>query len=346
MMQAVHFRPGGPENLYLADVPLPELWSKHVHLRVIGTAINRADLLQRKGLYPPPQGTTNILGLEATGVIERLAQDCAPGKWTVGDRVMALLPGGGNAEIVSVHEDHLMPLPKTMTFREAAAIPEAWLTAFQLLHFVGSASSSDTILIHAGGSGVGTAAIQLGRLLGAKIIVTAGTEEKLDHALELGAFAAFNYKEEDFSQKVLKATKGKGVNLILDCVGASFWQQNAFVLAMEGRWVLYGLLGGKQIEGDILATILRKRATLTGTTLRARTSEYKAKLIAAFVRDALPHFETKKLRPIIDKEFCLENIEEAHKYMESNSNIGKIVLYVKIYKVAFLSENDDDKDEL
>ncbi|KAJ8315516.1 hypothetical protein KUTeg_007666 [Tegillarca granosa] len=245
MMRAVKFdKPGGADNLYIGQVPVPELRQKEVLIEVYSSAINRADTLQRQGRYPPPKGESDILGLEATGKISQKGPGCSD-KWKIGDRVMALLAGGGNAEYVACHEDILMSVPSTMKFTEAAAIPEVWLTSYQLLHTIGQVKKGDTVLIHAGGSGIGTTATQLAVLAGATPIVTAGSA---------------------------------GVNLILDCIGESFYEQNINSIANEGRWVLYGLLGGGNVNGDIFSKMLRKRITVTGTTLRARSIELSPEL--------------------------------------------------------------------
>jgi len=326
-MRAVQYTPGGPENLGIGSVPIPSLGHGEILLKVFASGINRADTLQRQGFYPPPPGESEILGLEASGIVEKVSEDVT--KWKVGDRVMSLLGGGGNAEWVKVHQDMVMKIPDKLTFLEAAAIPETWLTAYQILHLVGELKGGETVLIHAGGSGVGIAAIQLAKLAGADVIVTAGTDEKIAAAKEHGATHGFNYKSGNFDEHVLKVTEGKGVNVILDCVGASFWEQNATAIAMDGRWVLYGLLGGGQITGDILAKILRKRIKLVGTTLRARSIEYKAHLINKF-RDSVGNsFEEGKLKIVIDTVYPLGKISEAHKLMESNANTGKIILQVR-----------------
>lgn len=335
-MRAVTFEPSGPENLRIGLVPVPKLREKEVLLKVYATAINRADTLQRKGLYPPPPGESDILGLEAVGIVEKLGPGCVK-TWQTGDRVMALLPGGGNAEFVASREELLMPVPDNLEFNRAAAIPEVWLTAFQLLFLVGRVKKNDTVLIHAGGSGVGTAAVQLCRQFGARAIVVAGSQEKIDLAKSLGAEEGFNYKESMFEPKVLKHTDGKGVDLILDCVGGSFFNQNINSIATEGTWVVYGLMGGRTIEtGDHLGKILQKRITIVGSTLRARSIQYKESLIADFTQRALPHFSSGEFRPIIDTTLPLDSIQEAHTLMESNKTTGKIVLQVR----------DQVKDEL
>ncbi|XP_033739726.1 quinone oxidoreductase PIG3-like isoform X2 [Pecten maximus] len=337
MMNAVQFGPdGAASSMHIGKVPIPEVRAHEVLIKVHATAINRADILQRKGRYAPPPGESEILGLEAVGTIETLGPDCGS-RWKLGDKVMTLLAGGGNAEYVAGHEDLLMPVPSGFTFKKAAAIPEVWLTAFQLLHTVGKIQAGESVLIHAGGSGVGTAAVQLASLVGATPIVTAGSNEKISRAKELGAMAGFNYKEGDFGHKVLEATKGKGVDLILDCVGESFYEQNMQSVKTEGRWIVYGLLGGGNVNGDMLAKLLRKRISIMGSTLRARSIQYKGDLVRNFVEAALPHFDSGKLKPIIDTVFPMENISAAHMYMESNANTGKIVIEVR---------KGDAKDEL
>lgn len=330
-MKYVHYEKGGPVNLSIQTTKSPSLREREVLVKVFATAINRADTLQRKGLYPPPPGESTILGLEATGTIEKIGTDCT-GSWKVGDRVMALLAGGGYAEYVAVPEDLLLPVPAEMKFTTAAGIPEVWLTAYQLMHLAGELKKGDTVLIHAGGSGVGTAAVQLCVLAGCKPIVTAGSESKLEMAKNLGAVAGFNYKEGDWSDKVLQYTQGRGVDLILDCIGASYYEQNMKSIGMEGRWVLYGLLGGGTLNGDIFSQLLRKRVRITGTTLRARDLQYKKRVTDGFAKDCLPLFKDGSqsgLKPIIDTVFPFHKVSEAHRYMEANKNTGKIVLQVR-----------------
>ncbi|XP_034530278.1 quinone oxidoreductase PIG3 [Notolabrus celidotus] len=330
MMRAVCVDvPGGPENLLLRTVPRPEPKDGEVLIKVHATALNRADLLQRRGLYPPPPGESDIIGLEVAGTVDTLG----PGVkrvWRPDDRVMALLCGGGYAEYVSVPEELLLPVPSDLPLCQAAAIPEAWLTAFQLLVFIAQVKEGEVVLVHAGASGVGTAAVQLVRLLGAVPVVTAGSPEKLKIAEELGAAAGFNYKEGGFAQRVQDFTGGKGANVILDCIGGSNWEQNVSSLAMDGRWVLYGTMGGRTVEGDLLGKLLSKRGHLLCSLLRSRSLQYKAELVQAFSSRALPYFSEKpvSLKPVIDSTFTLEDIAEAHRHMEANKNMGKIVVNV------------------
>uniref|UniRef100_A0A8D2PBC6 Tumor protein p53 inducible protein 3 n=1 Tax=Zosterops lateralis melanops TaxID=1220523 RepID=A0A8D2PBC6_ZOSLA len=330
MFAAYFDRPGGPENLYMKEVVKPDPGEGEVLVRVFASALNRADLLQRTGKYPPPKGASGILGLEAAGSVAELGPGCS-GRWKVGDAVMALLPGGGQAQFVTVPEGLLMPVPKDMTYTQAAAIPEAWLAAFQLLHFVGKVQEGERVLIHAGASGVGMAAIQLVRLAKAIPIVTAGTQEKLEATAKAGAAAGFNHKKEDFSKKVLEFTQGSGADIILDCVGASYWEKNLNCLSTDGRWIIYGLLGGGEVHGDLLARLLSKRATIHTSLLRSRDKEYKERLVRAFTEEALPHFSrgaSPRLQPLVDSVYALQDIAKAHRAMEENRNIGKIIIEI------------------
>jgi len=326
-MKAVQCKqPGGPEVLCVGSEPCPSPGPGEVLVHVSHSAVNRADTLQRQGAYPPPQGASHILGLEAAGKVAALG----PGvnSWKVGDPVMALLSGGGNAEYVTVAASHLLPVPSSMEMEKAAAIPEVWLTAYQLLYFVGEIKKGDVVLIHAGGSGVGTAAIQLVKRAGGKSIVTAGSQAKLDLAIQLGAEKGINYKQEDFEPAVQEWTKGRGVDIILDCVGGSYSQKNINCLAPDARWVVYGLMGGGDVSGPLLTALLRKRASIRGSTLRSRDDEYKGKLVAAFARDCLPGFTFGALKPVIDCVYDLKEIGKAHERMGANANIGKIVLKI------------------
>ncbi|XP_032356761.1 quinone oxidoreductase PIG3 isoform X1 [Etheostoma spectabile] len=330
MMRAVCVDvPGGPENLLLRTVSRPQPKGGEVLIKVHATALNRADLLQRRGLYPPPPGGSDIIGLEVAGTVDTLGPG-VKGGWRPDDRVMALLSGGGYAEYVSVPEELLMPVPPNLTLCQAAAIPEAWLTAFQLLVFIAQVKEGEVVLAHAGASGVGTAAVQLVRLFGAVPVVTAGSPEKLKMAENLGAAAGFNYKEESFAQGVHDFTGGKGANIILDCIGGCNWEQNVSSLATDGRWVLYGTMGGRAVEGDLLGKLLSKRGHLLCSLLRSRSLQYKADLVKAFSHRVLPCFSEQpaSLRPVIDSTFNLEDIAEAHRHMEANKNTGKIVINV------------------
>lgn len=330
-MKYVHYEKGGAENLSIRTTNTPALREREVLVKVYASAINRADTLQRKGFYPPPPGESEILGLEAAGTVEKVGSDCT-GSWKIGDKVMALLTGGGYAEFVAVPEDILLPVPVGMSLTVAGGIPEVWLTAYQLLHVAGELEKGDSVLIHAGGSGVGTAAVQLCIQAGCKPIVTAGSESKLQMAKDLGAVAGYNYKEGDWSEKVLEFTQGRGVDLIIDCIGASYYEQNMKSIRTEGRWVLYGLLGGGNISGDMFSQLLRKRIRITGTTLRARKLQYKKNITDGFSKNCLPLFKDgskPQLKPIIDTIFPFHKVADAHRYMEANKNTGKIVLQIR-----------------
>lgn len=315
----------------VSDTPRPVPKAGQVLIKVSATAVNRADTLQRKGLYPPPPGASDILGLEASGVVEAFGPECKE-NFKLGQTVMALLGGGGYAEYVVVHEDHIMALPEGISVVNAAGIPEAWLTAYQILHFVGDLKKDDVVVVHAGGSGVGTSLIQLALLEGATVFVTSGSERKRQFAVELGAKAAFP-RGDEWADQVLEATDGVGATLVLDCIGASYWAQNVKSVAKDGRIVVYGLMGGREISGPVLGQILAKRLTITGTTLRTRSDKYKAELVAAFVKNAIPHFKgvdgaSPKLTQVIDRVMALEEVVAAHDCMEADSNLGKIIMKV------------------
>jgi len=286
-MRAVGFTsPGLIENLQIVSRQVPVLKKNECLLKVYYSAINRADTLQRKGLYPPPPNESDILGLEAAGVICKTQ----PGlKWKQNERVMALLAGGGNAEYVAVNEKTLMRIPDEMSFEQAAAITEVWLTAFQLIYWISSVVNSSsltgrevkdtTFLVHAGASGVGTSLIQiLKKVLNVRdVYATCGSGEKKRFLEEnLNVTRAINYKEESFEKSVRELTGDRGVDVVFDCVGGSYWRQNLESLAVDGEWVLYGLMGGGSVDGDILKEMLRKRIHLKSTTLRARSIEVAA----------------------------------------------------------------------
>jgi tumor protein p53-inducible protein 3 len=327
LMKAIIVKePGGPEVLEWLDTPDPKLQPDELLVRVQATAINRADLLQRRGLYPPPPGASPILGMEMAGEVLEVGAACGS-NWQPGQRVMALLAGGGYAEKVTVPAVHAMPLPDNLSFEEGAAIPEAFLTAYLNLFGLGELKEGQTVLIHAGGSGVGTAAIQLAREAGATVLVTAGSAEKLERCRQLGATGLINYKQEAFAVKVKELTGGQGVNLILDFIGADYFDGNLASLALYGRLVLIGQLSGSKVQLD-LGQIMRRRLHITGTTLRARSLEEKATLVRQLSDFALPRFADRRLRPVIDSVFPISQASEAHYYMDSNQNFGKIILKV------------------
>jgi len=297
---------GGTEVLQVASLPQPTAGEGQVVLKVAYSAVNRADTLQRAGKYPVPPGSPQGLGLEAVGEVYKVGPGLDNDRWKVGDRAMALLGGGGNAEYVAVQADHLIPVPSELSMEEAACVPEVWLTAYQLLHFVAKIQPGDSVLVHAGGSGVGTAAVQLVKRAGGRSIVTAGSQAKIDLAIKLGADKGVNYREEEFKDAVSKWTNGTGVNIILDCIGGSYSTGNLASLATDGRWVVYGLMGGPEVSGPLLGGVLRKRASIIGTTLRSRSNTYKAELASAFSRGCLGGFSDGSLKPVLDSVFSLE----------------------------------------
>lgn len=316
---------GGPEVLTLSDIPKPQPESHEVLVRVVATAVNRADLLQRMGKYPPPdpQPEFEIPGLECSGVVEEVGSDV--NGWRVGDRVMALLPGGGYAEYVTVPASMLMAVPSNLSLLEAAAIPEVFLTAYDALFHLGELEKGERVLIHAGGSGVGSAAIQLANLYDAYTITTVGDVIKAHKAAELGADLVICYRDQDFAS-VIRET-GQGVDVVLDFIGAPYLQKNIDVCNKRAVIVQIGLLGGASANIN-LASLVFKRIKVIGTSLRGRPLEEKVALNQKFIRLALPYFATGQLRPVVDRLFSWEEVAEAHRYMASNANFGKIILQV------------------
>jgi tumor protein p53-inducible protein 3 len=318
----VHGDSRQPELVW-ADVPDPVYGPDEVLVAVKATAVNRADLSQARGNYPPPPGVTDILGLEMAGVIVATGDQIVD--WQVGDRVCALLPGGGYAELAAVPAGLLMPIPEQWDFAQAAAVPEVWLTAFVNLFLEGGLQAGETVLIHAGASGVGTAAIQLAVQAGATPYITAGSQEKLSACRALGALLAINYKDEDFLTAVLAATDGRGVNLILDPVGGNYLERNVRVLAEYGRMVNIGLLGGAKGELD-MGLLLRRSLRLAGSRLRPRPLAEKMAITRHFRERFWPLLLAGSLRPIIDCHFPLPEAQAAHTYVAQNQNIGKVIL--------------------
>ena len=294
-----------------------------VLVAVRATAVNRADLAQARGHYPPPAGASEILGLEMAGVIEAIGENVTD--WAVGDRVCALLPGGGYAEKTAVPAPMLLRLPDEWSFAWGAAVPEVWLTAFVNLFLEGDLQERETVLIHAGGSGVGTAAIQLAHAVGATVFITAGTPAKLKKGRDLGADLTINYKEQDFYEVIMAATDGQGVDLILDPVGANYLAQNVALLRPFGRLVLIGLLSGSRAELE-LSHLLRKRLRLIGSTLRTRPPAEKISITREFEARFWPMLLSGQLKPVIDTTFPLLEAQAAHEHVRQNKNTGKVIL--------------------
>lgn len=325
-MRAVVVRaPGGSDQLDLARVPAPELVSGTVEIEIKACALNRADLLQRRGSYPPPKGASEILGLECAGVVRAVAPDVSGVE--LGARVMALLAGGGYAERAVVHAGLLMAIPKGFSFAQAAAIPEAFLTASEALFTLGGLAAGQWVLIHAAASGVGTAALQLAKLAGARVIACAGSAEKLEFARGLGADVLVNHREQDFAAVCRDKTDGRGADLILDFVGGSYAERHQTCLAEAGRWVVIGLLGGTQAKLD-LAAVLRRRWQVLGLVMRTRSLADKCAIVERFRSRFLPEFASGRLSPQIDRVYPWSEVRAAHQRMEENANMGKIVLQV------------------
>jgi putative PIG3 family NAD(P)H quinone oxidoreductase len=312
-------------SLYLGEAPIPPVQADHVLIRIHATAVNRADLLQRRGLYPPPPGESNVMGLEAAGVI--VEKGASVQRWQTGDSVFCLLGGGGYAEYVTAPQDMLMPIPGHLSFEQAAAIPEAFYTAFVNLFIEGDLKREERLLIHAGASGVGTAAIQLARQAGAKIFIIAGSDEKIQRCLELGAQFGINYKSEGFTGRINELTQQQGVDVILDCVGGECLRQNVSLLRLKGRLVLIGLLGGSKAEID-LTLVLRKRLRIIGSVLRSRSLAEKIAITAAFKERVLPLLVNQQIQPVIDSVYPLAEAGKAHDHVAANKNFGKVVLRV------------------
>ena len=316
---------GDPEHMTIGEVPTPAPGPDEVRVAVHATALNRADTFQRRGHYPPPEGASPILGLEMAGVVEEVGDGVID--WHEGDRVFSLLAGGGYAEQVVVHKDLLMAIPPGLSMQEAAALPEVFLTAYQALHWLGGVQSSHTVLIHAGASGVGTAAIQLAADAGAIPYVTASAP-KHDVCRRLGAEATIDYESEDFADRIGALTDGEGAHIIIDFIGAPYFHRNVASLAMDGRVIQLATLGGSTVEEVHLRDLMAKRAHLLTSTLRNRSLDYKIQLTQEFASDVLPKFVDEQLRPVIDSTYDWTEVADAHRRMEHNENAGKIVLQV------------------
>jgi putative PIG3 family NAD(P)H quinone oxidoreductase len=326
LMQAIIFdAPGDPEVLRIGEVPIPIPSDKQVRIKVVAAGVNRADTLQRKGKYPPPPGASLILGLEVSGIVESVGKGCL--KWKAGDRVMGLLSGGGYSEYVVMHEDMVMAVPKSLNLIHAAAIPEVFLTAFQSLVWIAHLQPLETVLIHAGASGVGTAAIQLALALDAIPIVTA-SKEKHNLCNHLGARATIDYKTKDFVSEVKSFTNDQGVDVIIDFIGAPYFKKNIEILRNDGRLILLATMGGAKVEEFNLLNLLSRRISVTGTTLRARSTDYQMRLTHDFWKYARPLFEDGTLRAIVDKILPFSEASMAHRLLEENKTAGKVLLKI------------------
>jgi len=321
---------GGPEVLRITEVPVPTPAADEVLVRVHATALNRADLLQRRGLYPNPfPGTHDIPGMEFAGeVVEAPSSPDAThrraSRWKPGDHVMGIVSGGAYAEYLSIPSAQAIRTPRGMTLTDAAAIPEVFITAWDALVLQGGLQPGHTALVHAGASGVGTAAIQICRAMGSRIVVTCSTN-KVQACRDLGAHLVVDYTKDDFARAVAEFTNGRGVEVVLDVIGGDYTVRNVACLALKGRIIQVGTMAGPSSNFNV-ASLMPKRASITGTVLRPRPKEEKIAVSQAFAEALLPDFDAGVLKPIIDKRFTLDHIVQAHQHMEANANIGTIVV--------------------
>jgi tumor protein p53-inducible protein 3 len=326
-MKAVQLKKfGGVDQLFIGEATLPQLKMHEVLVKVKATAVNRADTVQREGKYPPPKGASDIMGLEVAGVIQEVGKD--EDKWKVGDEVMCLLPGGGYAQYATCHRGSIMRIPKGFDFVKAAAISEVFLTAYQTLFQIGRLGKGKSVLIHAGASGVGTAAIQLAKTIGCDKILTTSSGKKTDICKQWGATLAIDYNSTPEWEKTVMEHAPKGIDVILDPVGANYFHQNCHVLGEDGKIVYIAFMSGSMIEKFNLLSLFRKRGSIHFSTLRARTEDYKADLVRSFSDQFLSKYETGELKPVIDTVMKLEDIQLAHKRVETNESAGKIILTV------------------
>jgi putative PIG3 family NAD(P)H quinone oxidoreductase len=314
---------GGPEVMQLADLPRPEVAPGEVLVEVAAAGVNRPDIVQRNGHYPPPPGASPILGLEVSGRVAAVGEGVE--RWQVGDKICALTNGGGYADFVTVPEGQCLPIPGSLSMVEAATLPETFFTVWANVFDRARLKSGEIFLVHGGSSGIGTTAIQLAHQLGARVFATAGSAEKCVACVQLGAEQAINYREEDFVQAVKEATSGHGADVILDMVGGSYIDRNIQVAANDGRIVNIAYLQGARVEVNMLPVML-KRLSLTGSTLRPRSTQVKANLAHSLESQVWPLIEAGKIHPQIAARFPLEEVAEAHRLLESGKIVGKIVL--------------------
>lgn len=317
--------PGEPEQLEIVEIPKPRPRSNEVLVRVAAAGLNRADLLQRRGHYPPPPGASSVFGMEFSGIVEAMGESAS--RWRVGDRVCAIIPGGGYAEYVTVPWDHCLPVPDNVVLKDAAALPEAITTVWANVFEAGALKPHETLLMHGGGSGIGTMAIQMVKAYGAKIFVTVGNSQKVETCQRLGADLVIPYNEEDFGDAVFFATEQRGVDVVLDMQGGSYFPRNLVLLAEGGRHVSLATQENKLATID-LRLVMQKRLIVTGSTLRARSAIEKARLASAVEANVWPWIFENKVKPLIFIRLPLNNVVEAHKVMERGEHIGKIILEV------------------
>jgi putative PIG3 family NAD(P)H quinone oxidoreductase len=322
-MRAVLCRePGGPEVLEVRDVPDPTAGPGEVVVDVAATAINQADLQQRRGVYPPPPGASDVLGLECSGTISAVGDGVE--RWQVGDEVCALLVSGGYADKVGVPAGQLLPIPPGVSLVDAAALPEAACTVWSNVFMIAALRPGETFLVHGGGGGIGTMAIQLAHALGAKVATTVGSEEKAETCRRLGADLAVNYREQDFVEEVRRFDES-GADVVLDHIGAKYLSRNVDVLATEGRLVMIGMMGGRKAELD-LGALMGKRGALIATLLRPRPPEGKAAIVASVEENLWPLVADGTVRPIIHTTVPLSEVSRAHQIVEDSSHVGKVLI--------------------
>src|SRR5580700_10038826 len=326
MHAVVISEPGGPEVLQWTEVEDPRPGPGEVLIEVAAAGVNRADMMQRQGFYPPPPGAPPYPGLECSGTIAALGEGVT--QWHIDDKVCALLSGGGYAEQVVVPAGQLLPVPKSVTLFEAAALPETVCTVYSNIFLGARLAVGETLLIHGGGSGIGTMAIQLAKHFGARVAVTAGSESKLDACRELGADITINYREDDFVGSLMEATDGHGADVILDIIGASYLTRNVAALAPDGRIANIGMQQGSRAELN-LGALMAKRGTIMSTTLRARPAAQKASIVAAVAENVWPVVDSGVIRPVIDTELPMSEAAEAHRIMTASTHTGKILLRAK-----------------
>jgi len=315
--------PGGPDVLRIAETKLTKPEKGQVLIKVAAAGVNRLDILQRKGLYPPPHGTTDIPGVEVAGEIVEVSNDC--GYLSQGDQVCTLLSGGGYAEYVVADAPLCLPVPKGLNLIEAASLPEALFTVWTNIFDIANLKSGETFLVHGGSSGIGTMAIQLAKVFGARVITTARSDVKCNYCKALGADIVINYKTQDFTNVCLAETKNMGINVILDMVGGDYLQKNIKIAAEDGRIVIIAAMNGFKTEINLLQ-IMQKRIKLTGSTLRSRSLDFKKRIASNLIESVWPLLETGKIRPVIYRTFPLSQAGSAHQLMENNEHTGKIVL--------------------
>ncbi|KAG6603717.1 Quinone oxidoreductase PIG3, partial [Cucurbita argyrosperma subsp. sororia] len=323
MKAIVISEPGEAEVLQLQEVEDPIIKDDEVLIKVEATALNRADTLQRKGLYPPPKGASPFLGLECSGIVEAVGRNVS--RWKIGDQVCALLAGGGYAEKVAVPAGQVLPIPPGVSLKDAASLPEVACTVWSTVFMTSRLSRGETLLVHGGSSGIGTFAIQIAKYQGARVFVTAGSEDKLAVCKDLGADVCINYKTEDFVARVKEETDGKGVDVILDSIGAPYFQRNLESLNLDGRLFIIGTMGGAVTQLDF-RSLFAKRLTVQAAGLRNRSLENKAVIVSEVEKIVWPAIAAGKVKPVIFKYLPLSAAAEAHKLMESSKHIGKILL--------------------